>query len=151
MKKVMFLLILFLGVFAVSCGKDGDCENKVLEVKSLEAVYGCENTKYNMNVDLSNNFIIVRSQLQFQNYVTGTCIPDIDFNAYDLIIGKQALTSGNSLISYELTEDCKTSDMLLKVIFSQNETAEAPNLTYHALVSKLGNDQIVNVEVEIKY
>jgi hypothetical protein len=150
MKRIVILIFFSSFLLGFSCNNGEECKNKILEIKSLEDLYGCENTKYQMNVDLSDNFIIIRSQNQFDNYVTGLCTPEIDFNTYDLIIGKQGLTTGNSYISYELVEDCETTNLLLTVTFHQNETLEAPDLTYHALVSKLGDDQVVNIDIEIK-
>ncbi|MDL2262396.1 hypothetical protein LJC11_02710 [Bacteroidales bacterium OttesenSCG-928-I21] len=151
MKKFMYLSIAIWCMLAISCEKDEnkECENKSLEIESLENLYGCENTKYQMDVNLSNNFIIIRSQSQFNNYVIGTCQPEINFETYDLIIGKQSLTSGNSYISYELTEDCETSNLLLFVTFHQNITTEAPNLTYHALIPKLESEQVIDIEIDI--
>jgi hypothetical protein len=71
----------------------------------------------------------------------------IDFGTYDLIIGKRGLRTGNILISYELIENCETNVLTLTVTFLQNETLEAPNLTYHVLTAKIAD--VDGLEVEI--
>lgn len=131
-----------------SCNND-DCENSILTVTDLETEYGCENTKYQMDIDLSDDFTIIRSQSDFDNLVTGSCQPTINFSIYDLVIGKKGLSNGNTSINYQLTEDCNTGNLKLHVTFNQNETTEAPNLTYHALLPKMGDEQKLNVEIEI--
>ena len=102
-----------------------------------------------MEIDLSNDFTIIRTQNIFNDLVSGSCHPEIDFGIYDLIIGKKGLVSGNSSIDYELTENCETHNQNLKVTFNQNATMIAPNLTYHALIPKLENRQTVSVDIEI--
>jgi hypothetical protein len=61
------------------------------------------------------------------------------------------LTSGNTSIEYELRDDCKEAVKVLKVTFNQNIATVAPNLTYHALIPKLGDDETIRVDIEIKY
>jgi hypothetical protein len=58
---------------------------------------------------------------------------------------------GNGIHSfiYELIENCETGSENLTVTFNQNETTEAPNLTYHALIPKLRGEQELNVEIVI--
>lgn len=136
-----------------SCGKlaTDPCDHSGLPVLSLEDEYGCVNTKRGMEIDLSNQFVIIRDQADFESLVTGTCIPDIDFLKYDLVVGKQGLTSGNVRIEYELTQDCEKSNLQLKVTFFQNITTEAPNLTYHAVIDKLQDLQGVDITIEEKF
>ena len=93
--------------------------------------------------------MIIRNQSDFSEFVTGSCQPDIDYSTYDLVIGKKGLTTGNNSISYELVKNCETGNEKLTVTFNQNVTAEAPNLTYHALIPKLENQQILNVEIVV--
>ena len=145
--RILIISILFLGIF--SCNNDDDCTDTILNTTSLEIEYGCTNTKYQMDIELSENFMIIRNQLDFTEFVSGTCQPAIDFSVYDLIIGKKRLANGNSSIDYELIENCETGSQNLIVTFNQNETTEAPNLTYHALIPKLGDEQELIVEIII--
>jgi hypothetical protein len=148
--QILLLSILFLGIF-FSCNKKNDCTDTVINTTSLESEYGCTDTKYQMDIDLSDNFMIIRNQLDFTEFVTGSCHPSIDFSTYDLVIGKKGLTSGNESIEYELIENCETGNLNLKVTFFQNITTVAPNLTYHALTPKIGSEQELNTEIIIEY
>tara|TARA_Y100000385_G_C12893614_1_gene551086 strand:- start:4 stop:456 length:453 start_codon:yes stop_codon:yes gene_type:complete len=146
--RILIISILFLGI--ISCNNDDDdCTDMIVNTTSLEIEYGCINTKYQMDINLSENHMIIRNQLDFAEFVSGSCQPTIDFSVYDLVIGKKGLANGNSSIDYELIEDCETGDQNLIVAFNQNDTTEAPNLTYHALIPKLGNEQELNLEIII--
>ena len=129
--------------------ENNDCENTNLSVFSLEEEYGCINTKYDLSIDLSENFTVIRTQNDFNTMVSGECQPNIDFDTYDLVIGKKGLTNGNDTISYVLIENCETLNLELTVTFNQNATTEAPNLTYHALIPKLIDAQTISVEARI--
>ena len=146
--RILIISILFLGI--ISCkNDDDDCADTIINTTSLEIEYGCINTKYQMDIDLSENHMIIRNQLDFAEFVSGSCQPTIDFSVYDLVIGKKGLANGNSSIDYKLVENCETGNQNLIVTFNQNETTEAPNLTYHALIPKLGDEQGLNVEIMI--
>ncbi|WP_179353931.1 hypothetical protein [Winogradskyella vidalii] len=143
-------LLLFLGFILLSgCSNDDDCTDTVINTTSLEIAYGCTDTKYQMDIELSEDFMIIKNQLDFAEFVSGSCQPTIDFSIYDLIIGKKGLANGNTSIDYELIKNCETENENLIVTFNQNETAEAPNLTYHALIPKLEDDQELHVEIII--
>ncbi len=146
--KNLFIALLAIGIF--SCNNDDNgCADTTMNITSLEEEYGCTNTKYQMDINLSDDFIIIDNQADFTAMVTGSCQPPIDFATYDLVIGKKGLTSGNSSIEYELIQNCNTGNQNLIVTFIQNETAEAPDLTYHALIPKMGDNQELDVEIVI--
>ena len=139
-----------------SCQTDLDDEADCLQTDillvptSLELEYGCSDTRY-LEVDLSEDYALVGSQEEFEVLVTGeSCRPEIDFGTYDLVIGKKALSSGNSYIGYDLGYTCTRGELLLKVTFYQNLTTVAPNITYHALIPKLQDGERVKVEFESK-
>ncbi len=145
--RVLLLSFIFIGILSCSNDDDNNCSDLIIETTSLENEYGCSNTKYQMEIELSDNHMIIKNQLEFSEFVTGSCQPEIDFSTYDLVIGKKGLSSGNSSISYELIENCENGNQTLTVTFNQNETTEAPNLTYHALIPKLENEQELNVQI----
>lgn len=145
----IFLVIAIF--FLIGCEKDTECENLILKTESLENLYGCPDTRYGLECRLDNDYEIIRSQQSFLDFTTGTCRPEIDFQSYDLIIGKKGLTSGNSSIEYELRVDCQEEIKILKVTFNQNTATVAPNLTYHSLVPKLGDEETIRVDIEVKY
>ena len=148
--RILFISILFIGL--LSCNNDDDdCIDITINITSLESEYGCTNTKYQMDIDLSDNYMIIRNQQDFTEFISGDCQPTIDFSTYDLVIGKKGLTSGNDSIGYELIENCKTGYLNLKVTFFQNIATVAPNLTYHALIPKMESEQELNTEIIIEY
>ncbi len=153
MKKrfISIIYLLITGLIIFSCDKEEDCKNISLKTESLENLYGCTDTRYGLECRLSDNFEIIRSQQKFLDFTTGTCRPEIDFQLYDLIIGKKGLTSGNTSIDYKLIDDCKKGIKVLTVTFNQNIATVAPNLTYHALIPKLGDEETIQVDTNLKY
>ncbi|MBC8754354.1 hypothetical protein H2O64_06705 [Kordia sp. YSTF-M3] len=152
--RILLLSILAFGMF--SCNNDDDAvdpcptETILIETTSLETEYGCINTENSMEIDLpSGDFIIISDQQVFNMLVTEVCMPMIDFTTYDLVIGRQGLTSGNSSIRYDLIEICETGNQTLTVTFNLNATTVAPTLTFHALVPKLAAAQVLTVEIII--
>lgn len=137
--KKLFFSILILGFYSCS----DNCTDITLDVSQLEIEYGCKN----VNIDLSENYMIIRNPLDFSEFVNADCQSQVDFSTYDLVIGKKGLTNGLVSIVYELTENCETEDQSLKITFNLNETDEAPNVIYNALIPKLEENQELNVEL----
>ncbi len=148
LKGITFMLMLV--ICALGCSEDDDvpCFDMDVAITSLEEVYGCVNTPYQMDVDLLDSYLIIRNESEFDTLVSGACMPDIDFEMYDLVIGKQGLASGFNSIAYNLQRLCVTNDFALTVVFVLNATAEAPNVTYHALIPKLEADEALEVIIE---
>lgn len=143
------ILILMLSLLVFSCKKDDDCTDTVVNTTSLEAEYGCDNTKY-LDIDLSETYKIVRNQEDFENILlSDNCKPIIDFVRFDLIIGKKGLSNGNASIDYKLIEFCETGNETLTVTFNSNSQSNAPNITYHALIPKLKEGQEFTVELVV--
>lgn len=149
--KTKALLLAFSIFVLFSCSDDDDnlCTDQVIETTGLESEYNCVNTKFEMDIDLTDDFIIITNQADFDSRVTGECQPDIDFSTYNLLIGKEQLTTGNDSIDYVLTEDCDTNTYHLEVTFNQNETFIAPKLTYHRLLPKGSQTRDVSVDITI--
>lgn len=152
MKKIILTLVCIPFLFSTQCDEDDDynCTVETLETSSLETLYDCTETKYQMDIDLSDDYIVIQDQETFNNLVTGSCMPEIDFTTYNLLIGKQGLASGNTLITYSLSRNiCVSEQWELIVQFDQNETTEAPNLTYHALIPNTLNSEDIFVRIII--
>ncbi|SEA28562.1 hypothetical protein [Psychroflexus halocasei] len=143
-------LILFALIFALqACVTDDQCIDYTIDLTSLEEEYNCENTKNQLDINLSDENIIINNQDDYNELVSGNCQPEIDFNKYDLVIGKKNLSNGNDSIHYELIKNCTNGNLHLKVFFYQNDTSVAPSLTYHALIPKMSDQQILNIEIII--
>lgn len=150
MKLIKHLTILITYSLLLSCNSDDDCGSPNWTIPAnLETEYNCTNTKYQMDINLTDDYLIIRSQLEFDNLVTGTCMPNIDFSTYDLVIGKKVLTSGNTSINYNYMKHPCNNNKFLEVTFTQNATTEAPNITYHALIPKLEINETINLTLEI--
>jgi hypothetical protein len=141
---------IFLVFTIQSCSNDDDCTPTTLAITSLEDEYGCINTPYQMDIDLSEDFIIIRSQAVFEELVTGSCLPQIDFEAFDLLIGKKGLTNGFETIDYDgLANNCENGQLNLTVTLVRNATAIAPNVSYHVLVPKLEEGELILVSIVV--
>ena len=127
------------------------CEDVQLDVLSLESEYGCVNTKYQMDIDLQEDFTIINNQSEYDQLVSGSCNVQIDFTKYDLIVGKKGLTNGNVRIHYRLLKECDYKRLQLEITFFQNITAVAPNLTYHALIEKLDSGEDIEVTTIVTF
>lgn len=57
---------------------------------------------------------------------------------------------GKFTITYELVRDCKTKMLMLTVTFIQNDATVALNITYHALIPKLKNNETIDVVIQIE-
>jgi len=154
MKTNFIYLIMILGLLIISScessNSNNDCTPQALPVKSLETEYGCVNTKYQLNnIVLGDNYIIIRNQNEFNNWTDDLgCRPEIDFDTYDLILGKKQLTSGNQSIQYQYMDNC--TEKKLTVTFIQDATMVAPVLIYHALIPKLANNEQVVVQTIVQ-
>ena len=112
--KNIILLFASISLFLLgSCDKDAECqEQKEIPLTSLEEEYGCTNTRYGLDVELVDDYTIIRSQAGFGNIVsTSNCNPAIDFSKYDLLIGKRRLANGNSSIDYALARVCPSLNL----------------------------------------
>ena len=81
MKKnitLSFAALLLASSLFNSCNKD-DCEESVIESKSLEVLYGCTDTRNTLSIDLTNTAIIISNQTDYDAQVDGPCAPAIDF------------------------------------------------------------------------
>ncbi|MCA8829362.1 hypothetical protein [Hymenobacter pini] len=142
------LAALFTG--CVTCvGENEPCVDATLPTTSLEKEYGCGDTRRQLSVNLNQTYVIIRNQTDFDQQVTGSCHPQIDFTKYDLVIGNKGSASGSSSIAYTYGRSCETGQLKLRVKFTQGMTNDAPILTYHALVPKLAPQETVQVDVEM--
>ena len=136
------LILTALG-FLTSCTNKENCEDILLSVEHL----ACENSKYSINIDLSNNYAYIRSEEEYDLLVTGTCHPEIDFSNYDLIIGKQASGNENDTIYYDLRRTCPENRLTLNIEIVQSDLTRHDNVTYHAVIPKLGDEETIFVNI----
>lgn len=135
-----------LTLLLASCSDDETCTTGEVMTMNLEDL-GCVNTPYQMTVSSSNEFELIRSQEHFDNFITGSCKPVIDWQQYDLIAGMRSLSHGIASIDKSLVMDCLNNRLVLRITFNLNATTEAPRLSFHALIPKLSGNETIFVEL----
>lgn len=150
-KKIALCLVVLLAAAGLfnSCNQD-DCEEAVLDSKSLELLYGCTDTRNTLSIDLTNSAIIISNQTDYESQVDGPCAPAIDFVNYDLIIGKRTTTQVVDTILYDYRIACPGGNKTLNVEIMQGTTVQADNPVFHLLVPKLGNGENIALNVYVK-
>jgi hypothetical protein len=136
------IILTAIGIFT-SCTNKEKCEDILLSVEHL----ACENSKYSINIELSDNYTYIRSEEEYDLLVTGTCHPEIDFSNYDLIIGKQASGNENDTIHYDFRRVCPENRLTLNIEIVQSDLTRPDNVTYHALIPKFGVDETIFVNI----
>jgi hypothetical protein len=118
--------------------------------KHFESDYGCADTRHTLIINLTNNCTIIRSKETYDSQVSGICHPDIDFTLYDLVIGKQSSGNNNDTITYDLRRTCPDNKLTLIVDIIQGLVTIPDNVVYHALIPKLGDEESLNIQVNLK-
>ena len=148
MKKT--ILISAILIFFLSCSKKDNCNEEQLLTKHFEMEYGCPDTKFTLQINLTNDAKIIRSTEEYDAQVSGSCHPAVDFSAYDLVIGRQSTGNYNDTILYDLKRTCPDKELLLTVDVIQSDLTMPSTVTYHALIPKLGDEEKLNVMVNVK-
>ena len=139
------IIISMLPIGLTSCKKE--CEEIVYKVESFENLYGCQDTRHGLIIDLTNEAIIIISQTGFNSLVEGTCTPSIDFTKYDLIIGKKITDNRVDTIYYDYRADCPDRAKVLQVEIIQSAITTPDTVVYHALIPKLSDAEGVTLNI----
>jgi hypothetical protein len=126
-----------------SCNEKEKCEDILLAVEHFE----CENSKHTLIVDLSNDYTIIRSKEQYDNMVSGSCHPEINFSNFDLVIGKQSSGNWNDTIIYDLRKTCPENELTLTIEIIQMDITIPDNVVYHAMIPKLGDEETLIINI----
>ncbi|MEL6557007.1 MAG: hypothetical protein AAFQ94_02415 [Bacteroidota bacterium] len=142
--KYLLIICLLLVASIFSCD-EGEiaCSDLLIEVGQIET----ENECMILNVDLQDNYVVIRNQTDFAAVVNATCQTAIDFSEFDLLIGRIGLSNGLTSIEYEHTRPCDTNIPQLDIIFNLNETTVAPDVVYNALIPKLRDNESLTVNL----
>ena len=150
LNKMKYVCIIPVLLICLSSCKKNDCKEELRTVKHFESEYGCVNTKYDLKINLTNNVTVIRSEDDYDTRVTGTCHPEIDFNLYDLVIGKQATAYRIDTILYDYRIACPEDQLSLSVEIIQSDANVADEVVFHAMIPKLGDDELLYINVNIK-
>ena len=145
MSKYLLIVCLSLIASILSCddGEVASCSDTLIELGQIET----ENECMILNVDLRDNYVVIRNQTDFAAVVNANCQSAIDFSEFDLLIGRIVLPNGLTSIEYEYTRSCNASIPKLDIIFNLNETTEAPDVVYNALIPKSRNNESLTVNL----
>ena len=147
MKHAIITISFFFLVLLSGCDK---CKEKTMSTKHFESEYGCADTKHTLIVDLTDAGMIIRSKEEFDSKVSGICHPDIDFNLYDLVIGKQSTCNMVDTVLYDYGTDCPDAKLTLNVDIVQSDITTPDNVVYHALLPKLGNGEDLTLNLNVR-
>lgn len=140
------LLIGSLLFVCMACNQKDDCQDEKLSVHQLD----CENRRYSPQVDINNNYVLIRSREIYDARVTGDCHPVVDFTRYDLLIGRQS--SGNEVdtILYDLRKTCPNDELTLTIDVVQSGATRPDNVVYHALIPKMRDEETLRVKINLQ-
>ncbi len=141
--KTLILALLFV---SLACNQIKDCE----EIQLTAHHFDCKDTKYSLQINIHNDYTIIRSKDTYDSIVTGDCHPTIDFSLYDLVIGRQSSGNENDTIKYDLRRTCPDNELTLNVDIIQSDATRPDNVVYHALIPKLGDEETLKVKINVK-
>lgn len=126
------------------------CRESVIPVKHLDTDFGCPDTRHSLSIDLTDICTIIQNKADYDNKVSGTCHPEINFDLYYLVIGKQSTTKEVDTIYYDFGISCPENDLTLNIEIVQGDAAVPDNVVYHALIPKQENPEPIVVNVKVK-
>jgi hypothetical protein len=155
MKKAAFWALVCLSLFSCTDNDDADpvvevpcTTDTIIPTESLQNLYGCVWTEILQTTIPNNTFVIVRSQAQYDALMVQpyACLPEIDFETYDMIIGKSFSGATPSYFTYEYKQICGNPVKQLKVLEFLGMGTTPRYHTYHALIPKLAPIETIDVE-----
>ncbi len=146
----MWRIICFI-LFAafVGCGSEDDCNNNTQDVLCLDD-FGCPNAAFQVSIESQQEFQLIRNQEDFDIMVFTRCGVQIDWDAYDLVIGTVRLTSGLSNIQKRSTKNCITNQNLLDIVINTNISTSAATITWQAVIPKLDDNESLFVDISVQ-
>ena len=141
MKKLLHtsLYIVAMTLLFSGCADDNTSCTKDIssKIKSMETEYGCENTLVNLHLNQFTDYKIIETAEVYDNFVTGTCHPEIDFDNYYLIVGNTASQSKINSIKYKLYKSCEPNFYTLDVRATIDDSQPGDiNQVFHILMPK---------------
>ena len=95
---------------------------------------------------LKQNLTVLTQNIQ----VSGTCHPEIDFDMYSLVIGRQSTTREVDTIYYDYGIACPDNELTLTIEIVQGDAVVADNVVYHALIPRLKDGGTIAININIR-
>ena len=146
------IILLLISLSLTSCSDDSNSSTECVPSKYDALPLGLHpfycSRPGELDIDLYNDFTIIKSQEEFNTRVIGwNCI--VAFYQRDLIIGKIALQKRVEEVSYELLKDCnKNFHLTVTLTLINHITPE--EYVYAAVINKLQPGETVTVETILK-
>jgi hypothetical protein len=145
------ILIFSILLLTVSCKKQSTntCDPGLVPYKSLYSEYGCSLFVDDTNINYAT-FVIIKNQTDFDNTIIRNCSPNIDFDIYDLVIGRKQFASGIDSIDYAIFKNCENNRIDINATVTRLDSDDAPEIVYSCLLPKLQLNEAVNVNFIIR-
>lgn len=126
------LLIFSICLSFISCLSNEECFASEIDTQSIDNIYGCEETHNKLKIKDGKNFYLIKNQEDFSAVVESECSFEIDFDKYDLVIGKKFQFIPHRI---ELYKTCD-NNFIFQVSDTKEPNPEKRFYVYHALVVK---------------
>lgn len=110
-----FLFKIFFFIFLLinngCCNNDDDvCLTDISnKTTNIESLYGCQNSAINFQLNPISTYKIITNETDYNNFVTGICHPNIDFEHYNLIIGTIGSSKELITLNYNFYQSCENN------------------------------------------
>jgi hypothetical protein len=144
-----YTIIIFIGLLGLltSCHV---CKESTIATKHFETEFDCPDTKHSLVIDLTDNCTLIQTKTDYDNQVSGTCHPEIDFDMYSLVIGRQSTTREVDTIYYDYGIACPDNELTLTIEIVQGDAVVADNVVYHALIPRLKDGGTIAININIR-
>lgn len=139
------LLITFICLSFIGCLSDDECFTQEVEIQSIEKTYGCEDSHIKLKIKGDKDLYLIKNQQDFSKFIESDCEIDIDFEKFDLIIGRNFQFIPREVVLYKTC----SNQFVLQVSKDENSNAEDRLYVYHALVSKGILNSVDNIIVSL--
>ncbi len=133
-------------VIVVSCGNNDACEGGTLDVITMEEL-GCVNSTYLTRVRSGKEFELITSQEAYDDLISTSCNPSIDWESYDMIAGMILLSKGLIKIEEGARYDCENNVLEITINVYLNDTTVATPVSFAFLIPKLSSEEVPFVKI----
>ena len=145
--KYNIIIITGLLVLLSSCKV---CRESTIATKHFETEFDCPDTKHTLDVDITDNAILIQTKADYDNLVSGPCHPDINFDSYSLLIGKQSTVNEVDTIYYNYGISCPDNELTLTIDIIQGVAAVPDNVVYHALLPRQADGGTIAININVR-
>jgi len=139
-------MVLLVSLVAASCTKEDECSSGALEIITLQDL-GCDIPPHQISINSSNEFELIRDQEQYENLLTTSCRPTIDWDKYDMIAGSIFLQYGLNALEQGAYFNCFENKLAITITAHLNESTVALPVGFAFLIPKLDDTETPYVSI----